>query len=456
MAKVVQIRPQSGPQEAFLSSPADVVFYGGAAGGGKTFALILEPLRHINNPKFNAVIFRRTTKQVIAQGGLMDESNNIYPYLKAKLNKTDLKWSFRGGASIGFAHLEHEKSVHNWQGSQIPLICFDELSHFTRKQFLYMFSRNRSTSGVKPYVRCTYNPVPPDDPIGGWIHEFVGWYLDDEGYPDPDKSGVIRWFVNVSDTLYWYSTKAEAVANHPTIAPKSFTYIASSVYDNKILLEKDPAYLANLHALSLIDQERLLRGNHLIRAEAGKVFNRAWFEIVDEIPKGNHITYRFWDLAATERKGKKGAATAGVKMTMVNGVFYVLDCIEEAFSPAKTDALLMATASADTRSVRVRWEKEGGSAGKRDAAYIARLMAGYDARGIRPSGDKLTRSRALAAQAYNGNVKLLRGAWNERWLSHMHMIPDGERWDIHDASAGAFNELAKTARTRRATSRSAF
>jgi phage terminase large subunit-like protein len=67
------------------------------------------------------------------------------------------------------------------------------------------------------------------------------------------------------------------------------------------------------------------------------------------------------------------------------------------------------------------------------------MMAGYDAKGVRPGGDKLTRSRALAAQAEVGNVKLLRGPWNEDFLRHMHAIPDGDHDDIHDAAALAFN-----------------
>jgi len=140
---LVEIRPQEGPQTAFLSSPADIAIYGGAAGGGKSWALLAEPLRNISNPKFGAVIFRRTTTQIRNEGGLWDESSHMYAPLGGDPKDMTLDWRFPSGANISMAHLEYDKSVLNWQGSQIPLLCFDELTHFSARQFFYMMSRNR-------------------------------------------------------------------------------------------------------------------------------------------------------------------------------------------------------------------------------------------------------------------------------------------------------------------------
>ncbi len=123
--------PQPGPQAAFLASPADIAIYGGAAGGGKTWALLMEPLRHLANPGFGAVIFRRTTVQVRNEGGLWDESERLYPQLGARGFRSSLEWRFPTGASVRFAHLEHDKTVYDWQGAQVPLIGFDELTHFS-------------------------------------------------------------------------------------------------------------------------------------------------------------------------------------------------------------------------------------------------------------------------------------------------------------------------------------
>jgi len=155
MAEQIEIRPQAGPQENFLATEADIAIYGGAAGGGKTWALLLEPLRHIHNPEFGAVIFRRTYPQIRSEGGLWSESSTIYPAMGGQPRESILDWTFPAGGRIKFAHMQHEINRLDWQGAQIPLIEFDELTHFTKEQFFYMLSRNRSTCGVRPYIRAT-------------------------------------------------------------------------------------------------------------------------------------------------------------------------------------------------------------------------------------------------------------------------------------------------------------
>ena len=161
------IQAQEGPQFAFLSSSADITIYGGAAGGGKSYGLLLDPLRYVHVPGFGAVIFRRTSPEITNQGGLWDTSQEIYPKVNALPRRTDLSWLFAGGARVRFAHLQHDKDKLNWQGAQIPYLGFDELTHFTEEQFWYLLSRNRSTCGVPPCVRATCNPAP------GWAR---GWH----------------------------------------------------------------------------------------------------------------------------------------------------------------------------------------------------------------------------------------------------------------------------------------
>ena len=445
----VKRAPQPGPQEDFLASSADIVFFGGAAGGGKTHGLLLETLRHVSNKHFGAVIFRRTSPQIRNEGALWDESEKIYQGTGAEPKESSLEWAFPSGANVKFAHMEYEKNRLDWQGSQITLIGFDELTHFTRKQFFYMLSRNRSMSGIRPYIRATCNPVPDDDETGGWIHEFVDWYIGEDGYAIPERSGVIRWFVVANDTLRWADGPESLAREYPDSTPKSFTFIMSSVYDNPALLEVDPGYIANLQALPLVEREQLLGdkkrgGNWKVKPSAGKVFNREWFEIVDAAPRGGMVV-RNWDLAATEKKVKGDPDfTAGVLMKKVRDVFFVLDCIEERMGPGSTDDAMRNTASQDGKETAIRWEEEGGASGKRDSRSIAINLLGYNAYGVRPQGDKLVRARAMAAQARAGNVKLVRGAWNQRWLAHMHGQPDLAHDDIMDGSTGAFNELAGT------------
>lgn len=439
-----EIRPQK-QQERFLANSADFALFGGSAGGGKTWSLLLEPLRHISNPQFGAVLFRRTSPQITAEGGVWAESETIYPLLGAKAKQSaPLQWVFPSGATVSMSHMQHDNNRFDWQGSQVPLFLWDELPHFTKRQFMYMFSRNRSTCGVRPYIRATCNPVPPEDKTGGWIHDFVGWYIGKDGYAIAERSGVIRWFTMINDSLRWGDSREELTDKYPDSEPKSFTFIRSDVYDNKILLEKDPGYLANLKALPLYEQEQLLKGNWLVKPAAGKVFNRSWFEIVDAVPAGGY-TVRFWDLAASEKKiaSSDPDFTADVKMKLVNDTYYILDSNEDRMEPAATDTAMKNRALQDGKAVSVRFEMEGGASGKRDARTIVSMLDGFDIKGVRPQGDKITRSKGLASQALAGNVKLLRGAWNDRWLNHMHGQPDLAHDDTCDAASGAYNELQK-------------
>jgi predicted phage terminase large subunit-like protein len=438
MAETREIRPQPGAQENFLASPADIAIYGGQAGGGKTWGLLLEPLRHVNNPHFGAVIFRRTSPQIRNTGGLWDESLKLYAALGAESHKTTLEWNFPSGASVKFAHLQYDETVNDWQGSQIPLIEFDELTHFSEGQFFYMLSRNRSTCGVRPYVRATCNPDP-----NSWVAQFISWWIGEDGYPIEARSGRLRWFVRIGNEIEWADSPGE-LAQYTGAIPKSVTFIRARLEDNPALLEADPGYKANLLALPYVDRMRLLGGNWKVKPSAGKVFNRAWFPIVEAVPAGG-VLCRFWDFAATakKQKGDDPDYTAAVLFYYVNGIWYALDCYAEQI--ANSDRVMLNLAQQDRErarslgaALRIRWEIEPGSAGKKEDQRLRRMLAGYDARGKRATGDKLTRSKSLAAQSEVGNVKLLRGDWNERWLKHMHAIPDGEHDDIHDASAGAF------------------
>lgn len=445
------VRPQPGPQELFLSSPADIVFYGGAAGGGKTWALLYEPLRHITRVKgFGATLFRRTTKQITAVGGVWDESIDLYPLAGGVERQGYLDWRFPPyNNRIAFAHMEYEKSKENYKSAQIACILFDQIEDFSRSMFLYMLSRNRSKCGIRPYIRAAYNPVPEDDPVGGWLHEFVSWYLkpdpdpeQDRAYPDPDRAGIVRWFVNMKGDLYWYESKEEAIAAWPGVMPKSFTFIPASVFDNKILLENDPGYLANLQGLDLIDQERLLKANHKIKPAAGKVINKAWLILTDAIPAEFDAVVRFWDFAATAKKIEAGAATSSVLMGVNDGRYYVLDVTEDWIGPADIDAHVRSLAAQDGRGVAIRWEEEGGATGKIVSYDLVRKLAGYDAAGVRPTGDKLSRGKPFAAQAKAGNVWVYNAPWTARYLTHLHNVPTGGRLDIFDANNGAFNTIA--------------
>lgn len=440
----LQLAPQAGPQTEFLSTTADIAIYGGAAGGGKSFGLLLEPLRHYANKDFGGVIFRRNTTQVRTEGGLWDESRKLYPLFRARPREAFLEWLFPSGAKLKFAHLEHDLTVHDWQGSQIPYIGYDELTHFSEQQFFYMLSRNRSTCGVRPYVRATCNPDPDS-----WVAKFISWWIDEHGYPIKERSGVVRWFIRREDTIYWANSPEEIYEQFGRTAevlPKSVTFIAANVYDNKILLQKNPEYLANLAALSRVDRLRLLGGNWKVRATAGTLFQREWFPMVDAIPSGWIQICRYWDRAATKphEQNKDPDYTRGLKLYKYpDGTFVVADIRSMRDTPGQVEKLVVNTASHDTQVVTIYGEQDPGSAGVADAARFVTMLAGYDVRICRPTNDKVTRAKPVSAQSEQHNIKVLRAPWNDDFFTEVENFGEDSTGhdDIVDVLSGAFNEL---------------
>lgn len=287
-AQARKFKPQPGFQEKFLSTPADIAIAGSGAGVGKTFSLLLESIRHITNPNFGAVIFRKTFAQIKNTGGLWDESKKLFPGLKARPNETDHEWKFPSGSSIKFSHLQYDKDCDNHQGGQYPLIIFDEITHFSSYQFWYMLSRNRSTCGVKPYIRGTCNPDPDS-----FVAKLIEWWIDQEtGFPIPERSGKIRYFVKDGDNIAWGDSKDEVLRQVPHLTAledvssvnpydlvKSFTFIPGNIYENKELLRVNPQYLANLLSQDESERLRFLQGNWKVKIDGLALFD--WKAIQD-------------------------------------------------------------------------------------------------------------------------------------------------------------------------------
>lgn len=252
-------KPNKGPQEAFLKTQADICIYGGSAGGGKSFGLLLDAAQHLDNGKYGAVIFRRTSPQILNEGGLWDDSMKIFAGIGTPLRQAKM-WKFPTGAKIQFRHLQHEETKLNWQGAQVPYLGFDELTHFTESQFFYLLSRNRSACGVRPRVRGTCNPSP------GWVKTFLAPWLDKD-YSGPGgqaQSAELRYFVRREGEIVWDVSRAAITLRFPDVKSidiKSVTFIRSSLWDNKPLLKVNPEYEGNLRALPTVEMKRLLFGD---------------------------------------------------------------------------------------------------------------------------------------------------------------------------------------------------
>lgn len=439
------ISPQKGAQQKFISSSADIAIYGGAAGSGKSFALLIDPLYQYNNPKFTGIIFRRSTTQIRNPGALWDESMGLYMHLNgAYPRKSSLTWEFATGMKMKFAHLEYEDTVYEFQGSQIPYIGFDEVTHFTEKQFWYMLSRNRSMSGVPGRIRGTTNPD-----CDSWVRKLIDWYIGEDGFPIQERSGVIRWFIRISDELIWANTKQELIDRYgQDTMPKSFTFVSATIYDNKILMEKDPSYLANLKALSLFERRRLLDGNWNVRAVSGMFFKREYFQIVDAIPAGWERAVRFWDRAATKPnpENKDPDWTRGLLLYKYpNGQWLVSDLRSMQDTPLQVENLIRNTATYDGDSISIGCQQDPGSAGVKEADDFIKLLNGFHVQTFTFSKDKVTRAKAVSAQAEAKNIMVLRAPWNDDFFKELENFPEGNHDDIVDALSGAYNYLNNTA-----------
>lgn len=270
-------------QKVFQSRGEYEALYGGAAGGGKTDALVAEALRQVHIPHYRAIIFRKTYTQLT---DIIDKSRFIYKlaYPKAKYNSTEHCWTFPSGAKIYFGQMQYVKDRVKYQGKAFDFIAFDELTHFTFDEYSYMFSRNRpSGPGTRVYMRAATNP-------GGIGH---GWVKDR--------------FITAATPM------TPIVENINVLTPdgkridmqRSRIFVPSTVFDNKILLENNPNYLASLQMLPSKERDALLYGSW--DSFDGQVFrewtnnpdnyeSRRWTHVISpfKIPKSWRI-YRGFD-----------------------------------------------------------------------------------------------------------------------------------------------------------------
>lgn len=488
---VKEVRPQP-VQSKFLSSNADIAIYGGQAGGGKTYALLMECIRHIDVPGFSAIIFRRESKQIYLPGGLYDSAMEFYPGLGCKHRQQPmLEFNFKPKAKIVMTHLGIDSDLSSFQGAQIPLICWDELTHFARGMFFYMLSRNRSACGVRPYMRGTCNPDPES-----WVADFIGWWIDqDTGYPIKERGGVIRYFITVPDEtdtrLIWGSSKEDVLTNNGLSKPsehefqealrliddalkvgedipddhaseaviyakfyksiKSATFIPASIFDNRELIRQNPEYLSNLKALSRVERERLLYGNWKIRPAAGLYFSKSDARIIPELPNDIVRVLRIWDLAATEpnETNKDPDWTVGMKLgRRKNGRVVIMDVARVRKKASHVRDLVLTTAHLDGRDCPIHLNQDPGQAGKDQIdSYRHDVLKGFKVFSSVTSKDKVTVAEPAAAAWQNGRIEvLLDPSWNKEVIEELDKFPtQGVHDDCVDALSNGYNALPSSA-----------
>ncbi|MEM9194821.1 MAG: phage terminase large subunit [Myxococcota bacterium] len=382
-------------QQAFVDDDRMELFFGGAAGGGKSVALLASALKYVHVPGYAALLVRRSFTHLNQPAGLIPTSRE-WLNGRASYNTTTATWRFESNATLSFGYLDSDNDLDRYQGGEYQYVGVDEAGQIPEHRLRYLFSRLRKPESLEVPLRMRFASNP-----GGPSHKFLKQrYLLEE--------------------------------------TNDRRFIRSLLEDNPSL---DRArYIQSLQQLDPLTRQRLLDGDWDAMIE-GEFFRREWFQTVGAhaVPSGTNFT-RFWDRAATAPKpGTDPDYTVGALIGVSDGVYFVRDIQRFRASPQGNETRIAQCARADGSFVPIRMEQEPGSSGKDVIDYYARhVLRGYDFKGVRSTGNKMERAGPVASAAELGNVKLVEGPWISAFLDEYAAFPHGPHDDQVDAVSGGF------------------
>jgi predicted phage terminase large subunit-like protein len=446
------LAPASKKQELFLNSDADITLFGGAAGSGKSYTLLLTALKFMMHPKATGVIFRRNTKMLTNPGSIWHEAVNMYQGIfgdKLRIRYRDLEIVFPHGAVLKFAHLQHASNIYDWKGAQLSFVAFDECSEFEEDMFVYLISRMRNAYvNYRPQLFATTNP-DYNSFLRNWIQDF---YLDPmTGIPKEETACVKRYFFRQGNTMIWYDSLEAAEAVHGVGGESgisSFTFIPATCRDNPPLLKAQPDYISRLMSLPRVEMERLLLGSWFARPEASGLFKREWIEMVDH-PNGRaRQRVRAWDLAFSKPSEQypnpdwtRGVLISKDKMN----VYTVEHSVGIRDRVHNVEQLIIETAIRDGYDVIISIPQDPNAAASAYAKDLQRRLAemGFTCRLQKPVKSKIIRFAPFSSVAQAGFVRVVKGDWNKEFFDELEVF-DGEgkfKDDQVDAVSDCFSIL---------------
>lgn len=384
-------------QNAFLILDMLEAFYGGAASGGKSDALLMAALQYVDIPGYSALLLRRTFRELSLPKAIMARSIEWLANTDAHWSPAKYTWTFPSGATLTFGYLMREQDVYQYDSAEFQFIGFDELTQFSETQYRFMFSRCRRPKTLKVPLRLRAASNP-----GGVGHLWV------------------------KDRFVKYKTRDRI-------------FIKALRRDNPHIDQDE--YTKSLAELDEITRKQRDEGDWDAEYQ-GSMFKRPWFKhFLAATPVGMRKV-RFWDLASTDGGGDW---TVGALVgTMDEGTYFVEDIKRGQWGPHDVETVVKQTAQLDGEDVTICIEQEPGASGKTVIAQYIRMLAGWDVKGTPASGAKMTRYKPFAAQAEAGNVTLQSDAWNSEFIDELCTVPNSSHDDQADAVCGAFNELATT------------
>jgi phage terminase large subunit-like protein len=357
---------------------------------------------------------------------------------KPRFVESKKKMFFPSGSTLKYNHMEYEKDKRSHQGLAYDYLVFDEATHFSFTQIEYLMSRMRGKSKFKSRMILTANPDPDS-----WLLEMIDWYLDDEGYPDEAKQGVIRYFLRRNGKFIWSESREDLIEKYRTPtklpSPKSFTFIGSKLIDNPVLMEVSLEYEEWLDSLNKIDKARLRDGNWYLRAEGSNYFSRKDLQKADRIPKGAACV-RAWDKASTEvsEQNPYPDYTACIKMYKTeNNEFYITGEFDrqnfdggargdpDVFGhfrckPGKRENLILRQAESDGPDCIIIMPVDPGAHGVTEYQESAKKLAihGFIVKKdvVAPQRSKLQKFVPFSASCENGIVYIVESTFNKATL----------------------------------------
>lgn len=454
MTEIV-FRPISKPQEVFLNS-TDVylTLFGGAAGAGKSLALLGAVLPICHHPGTRVLVVRKSRQQLQGAGSLFDAAVALYSKVdpKIKISTRAGLITFSSGAVVQFSYLDKPADRFNYQGKEFSLICLDEMQQLSEENCLYLFSRLRST--IVDYPLRVLGTCNPD--ADSFLRKYVEFCLDGDGVPirPADHNYPVRAFVMSPSGLIWYDSVEEAEAVHGKSKDsgiKTFKFCPANALDNVVLMETNPGYISSLKALPRVEMMRLLLGSWTAREIASGFFKREW---VTEVPHPNiraKRRVRAWDLAfseASEVNRGNCDATAGVLMSRdEQGVLTIEDLKHMRRRVHDVERAILDTAFEDGTDTIICLPKDPGATAGAYCTNLARSLMdkGFIVKLIRPEKSKMQRFMPFASLAEAGFVHVVKADWTDTLYKELEQMDftNNTHDDIADGCSDATFTLNK-------------
>jgi predicted phage terminase large subunit-like protein len=383
----------------FLGLVGIEAFFGGAAGPGKSSAILMAALQFVDVPNYAAIILRKSFADLNQPGALIPRSIAWLGGTDASWSATEHAWHFPSGAVLKFGYLDGPMDIYQYQSAEFTFIGYDELSQFREFDYRYMFSRLRRPAGMNVPLRCRAASNP-----GGIGHQWVR-----RRFIDGRKEGRI--------------------------------FVPARLDDNPHIDRE--AYIRSMDNLDPITRRQLLNGDWTAR-QSGSMLRREWFEIVEAAPETTQRV-RYWDMAASEptKKGRDPDWTAGALLAFSKGIWYLENVQRFRALPKAVEDRIRQIAQIDGQAIAIRMEQEPGASGKSVIDYYARnVLDGFNFAGMVATSDKISRAGPFSSAAEGGRFKLVRGPWISEFFDEIDSFPDGAHDDQVDCISAGMQHLS--------------